>query len=99
MSSASRVHCVVAYALPERQFSWSVDVPSGATIDDALSEARRQSAGADVPWNSADVGIFGERKPRTARVEEGDRIEIYRPLANDPRERRRQRTRHRAGSG
>jgi len=37
------------------------------------------------------VGIFGKRVDLDHRLAEGDRVEIYRPLAMDPKEARRQR--------
>lgn len=98
--------CLVAYATRERQYLWSVELPPEATIADALSAARRaaqrESAGLDPAlWESAPVGVFGEPRARTARCEDGDRIELYRPLRADPRARRRervQRERRRPGS-
>lgn len=95
MSEKSGVRCVVAYALPERQLLWEVSLEEGATIADALAVARAQASSEVVPWDSAEVGVFGERQPRDAVVRNGDRIEIYRPLCGDPRERRRRRARQR----
>ena len=114
--------CVVAYATPERQHLWTVELPQGATVADAIEAARRLEAarslgaarsvetarrpeGEDtpstasnpepgaIPWDSAPVGIFGELRTRDHVPEDGDRIELYRPLKDDPRERRRQRVR------
>jgi putative ubiquitin-RnfH superfamily antitoxin RatB of RatAB toxin-antitoxin module len=94
--------CVVAYAAQERQYLWSVELPQGGTIADAIEAARRvavegtpsATSGPDartIPWDSAPVGIFGELRTRDHIPEDGDRIELYRPLKDDPRERRRQR--------
>lgn len=99
MSTMSRKRCVVAYATPQRQFLWDVELPAEATIGDALAAARALAENEPVPWDSAPVGIFGEVRPRNAVPVEGDRIEIYRPLASDPRERRRKRVRQLRGSG
>ena len=82
--------CTVAFATPERQWLWPVELPDGATVTEALTQARVQSAGVDVPWD-ADVGIFGELCDRAAVPRDGDRIEIYRPLKLDPKESRRAR--------
>jgi uncharacterized protein len=86
--------CTVAYATRERQHLWKVDLARGASIGEALAAARAQAgpeAGAEVPWDSAAVGIFGELRARSAPCADGDRIELYRPLRRDPRERRRER--------
>ena len=93
MADAPRKRCVVAYALPDRQYLWTVELPVGATIAQALDEARRVASDLDVPWDSADVGIFGELCDRHDVPRDGDRIELYRPLAQDPRESRRERAR------
>lgn len=87
------MRCIVAYARDDQQFQWQVELEEPATIADALAAARSQASGQDIPWDSAAVGIFGERKSRDAQLQDGDRVEIYRPLTVDPRERRRQRMR------
>ena len=89
MTQDGRKRCVVAYATRERQYLWAVDVPLDATIAEALEAARQLADEPDVPWDTAPVGIFGEPRERSDLPEEGDRIELYRPLANDPRDRRR----------
>jgi uncharacterized protein len=81
--------CVVAFADAARQFLWPVTLPAEATIADAIEAARRQAQDAEVPWNTAPVGIFGEPRTRADLPGDGDRIELYRPLRDDPRERRR----------
>ncbi len=90
----STKRCTVAFALRERQYLWSVELPADACIADALAAARSQAPAAllaQVPWDSAPVGVFGELRARSEACADGDRIEIYRPLAADPRERRRAR--------
>jgi uncharacterized protein len=95
--------CTVVYALPERQYLWHVELDEEGTVQDALERARRLAErvdpgarvgpGADIPWAEADVGIFGEIVGRDAVPREGDRIEIYRPLVQDPKQARRERVR------
>ena len=95
--------CTVAYAKRERQFLWSVELPGSASIADALAAARASAALAGeaqgIPWSSAAVGIFGEPRTREASCADGDRIELYRPLHADPRERRRQRVQRERRAG
>ncbi len=87
--------CLVAYATPERQLLWPVVLAEEGTVGDALAAARRLASLAsdapEVPWDEASVGIFGEPCDRGAIPREGDRIEIYRPLRNDPKQARRER--------
>ena len=89
----SEKHCIVAYADGARQYLWPVALPAEATIADAIDSARGQSPQADVPWDSAPVGIFGELRSRADLPADGDRIELYRPLRDDPRARRRAKAR------
>ena len=94
---SARKHCVVSYALRERQHIWTLELPAQASVAEALEAARQQAdlegVSDEVPWDSAPVGIFGEPCERSVIPVDGDRIEIYRPLAGDPRERRRARSR------
>ena len=89
--SAGLKHCLVAYATAQRQFLWPVELEPDADVAAALSAARRSAPDVPVPWESAPVGIFGEPCARDARPADGDRIELYRPLLQDPRARRRAR--------
>ncbi len=93
MSTAARKCCTVAYATPEAQYLWQVQLPASANIAAALAAARQQAPHVAVPWDAAPVGIFGERRTRTDVPLEGDRIEIYRALPCDPRAERRARVR------
>jgi putative ubiquitin-RnfH superfamily antitoxin RatB of RatAB toxin-antitoxin module len=104
MAETGTKRCVVAYATREHQYLWTVDLTDQATIADALEVARGLAATTlttrgtreeikQVPWDSAPVGIFGEPRNRQDVPSDGDRIEIYRPLQSDPRERRRDRVR------
>jgi putative ubiquitin-RnfH superfamily antitoxin RatB of RatAB toxin-antitoxin module len=92
---AARKRCTVAFANRERQYLWSVELPAEAGIAEALAAARALAASqgltAEIPWESAPVGVFGELRSRSDGCADGDRIELYRPLERDPRERRRER--------
>ncbi|AVD84920.1 RnfH family protein [Pseudomonas sp. SWI6] len=83
----------VVYATPERQWLLACEVPRGTTVREALrvSGIAGQVAGLDV--EGCPVGIFGKvvSDPAVREVEEGDRLEIYRPLLVDPLEARKQR--------
>jgi uncharacterized protein len=91
MRGVARKRCRVVYATRERQFLWEVELPFEATIADAIEAARQSEPRADIPWDSPCVGIFGERRSRADRPLDADRVEIYRPLGCDPRDRRRER--------
>ncbi|MEJ0005331.1 MAG: RnfH family protein [Steroidobacteraceae bacterium] len=96
---SSRKRCTVAFALPARQFLWTVELPVAATVAQFLKQAQLEATArgeeGQVPWDSDCLGIFGEPCRREDVPRDGDRVEIYRALTNDPRASRRARVRRR----
>jgi hypothetical protein len=89
MADPVRVNVTVLYALPDRQLTVELDLDQGATAADAvLASGLLESAGrrADA---TGPLGLFGRVIEPDYRLAHGDRIEILRPLKNDPRETRR----------
>ena len=84
----------IAYALPTIQTVHQVDLASGATVADALRAVSEIAAFADVVSDENPVGIFGARVAHDRVLREGDRVEIYRALAMDPKQARRLRAGH-----
>jgi uncharacterized protein len=78
----------VVLALPRRAQHVVVSLPAGATLRDAV-----MAAGFDLRIQNHTYGIFGKRVALDQPLAEGDRVEIYRPLAMDPKEARRLRAR------
>lgn len=79
----------VVYALPDRQWRVNAEVPQGATIAEAIAASGIETLVEGLVVSAEHVGVYGRRlKPETT-VEEGDRIEIYRPLLIDPKQERR----------
>ncbi len=83
----------VVYALPERACVKCMELAPGASVAEALALTAIDSAFAGIDFSRAVVGIFGKLATRERLLEEGDRIEIYRPLQNDPKSARRERAR------
>jgi len=89
--------CLVAIDAPCGPVLQAVFLPAEAAITVALAQARRlleatAAAPAGIDWEGA-VGIWGRRCDRSEIPTDGDRVELYRPLAMDPRQRRRARAR------
>lgn len=63
----------------------------GATVSDALKQSGLLQSRPEVKDMS--VGIFAKIVPLNTVLKAGDRIEIYRSLLIDPKEKRRQRAR------
>ena len=83
----------VVYAQPQRGVVKSFNLPPGALIADALHLAAADQDFSGIDWSEASVGIFGKAVQRDQPLNDGDRIEIYRPLAAEPKLARRQRAR------
>ena len=79
----------VVYALPRVCHQAQFDLAAGCTVADAIYAARRSEAFAGLDLDPASVGVFGRLVAMDAPLAEGDRVEFYRPLAQDPKERRR----------
>jgi putative ubiquitin-RnfH superfamily antitoxin RatB of RatAB toxin-antitoxin module len=75
----------VVQALPRREACARVRVPEGSTVRDVLEKSGL------LPLPRGKVGIFGKLVSPDTPVADGDRIELYRPLAADPKEARRRR--------
>lgn len=86
MSEQATIHVEVAYALSNKQAIRGVDVPEGTTALEAarLSGIADQFEGIDL--DNAKLGIFAKVVSPTQVLQEGDRVEIYRPLVADPKE-------------
>lgn len=83
----------VVYATAERQWLLTCVVPAGATVRQALLHSRLAEHVPGLDVEACPVGIFGKvvSDPLAHQVEEGDRLEVYRPLVADPKEVRKQR--------
>ena len=75
----------VAYARPDEQLIVPVEVPEGATLEQAIRLAKIQERFPEIQLETAKVGVFGKLSKLSATVRAGDRVEIYRPLLADPK--------------
>ena len=81
----------VVYADPDTQVLLTLNVPRDTTVADALDACGIAERFPEFDFKKATVGIWGQPVRRSQVLQDGDRIEVYRPLAMDPREARRQR--------
>ncbi|MBI3443864.1 MAG: RnfH family protein [Magnetospirillum sp.] len=75
----------IVYALPSRQVWLNIDVPEGATVKDAIEKSGILHQFPEIDLETQKVGIFGKPTTLDIVVEEGARIEIYRPITVDPK--------------
>jgi putative ubiquitin-RnfH superfamily antitoxin RatB of RatAB toxin-antitoxin module len=88
IGSALAIEVTVVLALPDRVTEIAVRLPAGATLADALEGSGLSERQRDVDVARARVGIFGKLSDRKAVLADGDRVEVYRALIADPKERR-----------
>lgn len=86
-----RIRIEVVYAEPRRALVRSLELAVPARVADALAAAAVDPLFVGIELKRASVGIFGRRVSPDRLLEPGDRLEIYRPLAVDPRAARRAR--------
>ncbi|MBA2548809.1 MAG: RnfH family protein [Burkholderiaceae bacterium] len=79
----------VAYCAPGIEHVAEVRLPLGSTVRDAVAAARLKTQPESD--GAIDAGIWGRRCSLDRVLNDGDRVEIYRPLIIDPKEARRRR--------
>jgi len=87
------INVEIVYAQTQRSIEKSLKLPEGARIADVLARAAADQAFSGVDLVNVAVGIFGKVAPREQLLKEGDRIEIYRPLLEEPKLARRKQAR------
>lgn len=89
--SAANVSVEVIYALPAQQPLMRVQLPEGATVEEAIRASGVLDAFPEIDLARNKVGIFSKLVKLDETVRDRDRVEIYRPLIADPKEVRRKR--------
>lgn len=86
------INVEVAYALADQQKIIALQVPQGSTALEAAQRSKIDDVFAGLDLLSAKMGVFGKAVTAASyQIQEGERVEIYRPLLVDPKEVRRQR--------
>lgn len=97
---SARLSIEVCYALANEHTLIAVELPEGATLQQALEASGILQRYPQIDLGTQKVGVFGKLKPLDAVLADHDRVEIYRSLLVDPklsRQRRVEKTR-KAGS-
>jgi len=91
--SEPMIQVEVAYALPEKQMIIPLAVKKGTSMYDAVVQSGISSKFEGLDVDATPMGVFGkaERKPKERLLEDGERVELYRPLIADPKEVRKKR--------
>lgn len=75
----------VVYAKAGKQVWLNIEVPEGATVQQALDKSGILKQFPEIDLTQQKVGIYGKAVALDAVIEEGARVEIYRPITVDPK--------------
>ena len=89
----------VVYALPEHQQVLNIDIAPGTTAKQALQQTQLQQDFPRLDVDTSAIGVFGQPISLEYVMQDGDRLEIYRPLLRDPMEARRKRVKFKPRKG
>ncbi|HUO81626.1 MAG TPA: RnfH family protein [Gammaproteobacteria bacterium] len=90
MDDVEQIDVEVAWATRGRQVLLGIRLPAGATALEAVRQSGILERCPDIDAGHLELGIFGVPVAHDETLSAGDRVEIYRPLEQDPREARRQ---------
>ena len=94
MNAEATVHVTVVYSPAPRQVhEWSLSLPPGSTVLEALRASGMAGTFPLIDLAAADVGVWGRKARNGQLLRERDRVEVYRPLQVDPKLARRERFR------
>lgn len=79
----------VCYATPEKQVQIPLSVEESCTVVLAIQRSKIIDLFPDIAIEKMAVGIYSQRVKLDSNLQDGDRIEIYRPLQIDPKDARR----------
>lgn len=81
----------VAFAQADQQLSVPIQLFEGANVQQAINHSGILKQFPEIDLKTMKVGVFGKLCDLDSVVEQGDRVEIYRPLMQNPMDARRNR--------
>jgi len=75
----------IVYATPSRQFWMTLDLPEGSRVRDVIDRSGVLNRFPEIDLERQKIGIFSKLTTLDAVLEDGDRVEIYRPITADPK--------------
>lgn len=89
--SVEQITIEIVYALPHEQSLLVIVIDEGTTVEQAIFESGVCLQHPEINLAQNKVGIWNKATKLTQTLQDGDRIEIYRPLLADPKEVRKRR--------
>ena len=74
----------VAYATAAKQIWLKLELPEGSTVREAIERSGLLQRFPEIDLEQQKVGIFGKLAKLDAALEDGARVEVYRPITADP---------------
>ncbi|MGO3860013.1 RnfH family protein [Neisseriaceae bacterium CLB008] len=84
------INIEVAYATETEQVIESLRVPDDTKLSQVIAYSHLPERFSELKQWPLDLGVCGKVMPLETVLKPNDRVEIYRPLTLDPKERRRQ---------
>lgn len=83
---SEQIEVEVVYALPNEAFLHKFCVPTQSTVEQAIEASGVLERYPEIDLTKQKVGIFSRTVKLSQFLQNGDRVEIYRPMIADPRE-------------
>ena len=80
----------IVYALKQQLWQKSLKIARGATPIDVIQQSGFLNEFQELELSQLNYGIFSQRVDQNYLMNNGDRLEIYRPLTADPKSIRRE---------
>ncbi len=78
------MNVTVVYVEGDKQLLQKLSLPEESTVEQAIAKSDLGRKFPHVDITTTKVGIFGKVKKLDTVINDGDRIEIYRPITADP---------------
>lgn len=88
---SEKIKVEVLFAYPDKVFLRKMELDQPLSVQSVILQSGVLQKFTEIDLRENKVGIFSRPVKLTDLVENGDRIEIYRPLIADPKEMRRKR--------
>jgi len=90
----AKLRVSVIYSPSAREFDEvALEMQAGASVRDAVRASGLMERYCEIDFTRHRVGVWGKTRLLDAALNDGDRVEICRPLAMDPKDARRNRQR------
>jgi uncharacterized protein len=99
MAMSKVLQVEVVYASEDKQHIAVIKIAKGSHIEQAIQASDILKIFPEIDLRTQKVGVFGQIRQLHEVLEDGDRIEIYRPLIIDPKEMRRKKIQKKPNDG